>query len=477
MDLDDRERQLGETRALRELRQQVQGLAVPANPRLRGSLTGAARRRPAWLLAAAVVAAASLAAALVLVGLPALRGGRVVGPEPASAADRMVAKMTSTWATASTISADIEFEMSRDYLKGLLKRRGTFIATASGSMRLQTVNLSTDPEMDDSGVGARKTFVYDAATHSATRLTEPARGRPSFLAVENAPPDYVAYWEDSPLAYGASVQRLRNAVASGDQTVSVVDGEFAGRPAWIAAWTVDVTDFSSASERVWYTWKMAVDKQTGLVLYVRGASKGAQDHGYDELTLSNVGVDGPVPANAFELEPPADAKTSSYDPGYRFGSLETISSGLAFPAMEPAYVPEGFNLTDVADAPRDGSLRDWVQPHSRPALIEPESARRLELWYRHGFGAITVKIDPVLPGDASLTRKEILAGLRRPTFGDVNTTTLDAGALSGATAYSWSSMEDAAVLVTADELTVWIVGDGRTEELLKMANSLVELAP
>ena len=181
MDLENRERQLGETRALGQLRQQVQSLAAQADARLAAPLAAASRRRrPAWLLVAAAVAVASLAAALVLVGLPALRGGRVVGPEAASAADRMMAKMTSTWATASTISADVEFEMSRDYLKGLLKRRGTFLATAAGSGRLETVNLSTDPEMDDSGVGARKVFVYDAARHRAARLTEPVQGRPSY---------------------------------------------------------------------------------------------------------------------------------------------------------------------------------------------------------------------------------------------------------------------------------------------------------
>jgi hypothetical protein len=472
MDLDDRERQLGETRALRELRQQVQDLAAPADPRQRASLTGAHRRRPTWLLAAAILAIASLAAALVLVGLPAFRGGRVVGPEAASAADRMVAKMTSTWATASTISADIEFEMSRDYLKGVLRRRGTFIATTSGSARLETVNLSTDPEMDDSGVGARKTFVYDAASHRAASLTEPLRGRPSFSVVANATPDTVSGSEDSPLAYGASVQRLRNAMESGDQTVSVVDGEFDSRPAWIATWIDDVTSHTSGSERVWYTWKMVVDKETGLVLYVRGASEGAQDHGYDELSLSRVRLNEPLPVDAFQLKRPADAKSSSFDGGYRFGRLETVGAELAFPVMVPASVPPGFRLSDVATALREGSLRDSVQTHSRPMNPEPQTARRLQLWYRYGLGSITLNIEPVLPADGTVTREEIVAGLRWPTRRDIRVTTLDAGALAGATVYSWSTVEDAAVLVTADDLSVWIQGDGSPEELMKMANSL-----
>ena len=166
-----------------------------------------------------------------------------------------------------------------------------------------------------------------------------------------------------------------------------------------------------------------------------------------------------MPADAFELEPPADAKMSSYDPGYHFGSLETLSSGLAFFAMEPAYVPEGFNLTDVATAPRDGSLRDWAQNTAPPSILEPATVARLELWYRHGFETLHLNMEPVLPQDAAVSREEVLAGLRRPTFG-MSDDHPGRGSARGSDGVQLVELEDAAaLLVTADELTVWIVGD------------------
>lgn len=463
--------QVAGTRFAAGLRRQFEGLANGAAAARRPLIAG----RPRWLVAAAVLATACIASVLLLVGLPALRDGRLTTPEPASAAEHMMAKLTSALATATTSSGDLEFESYRDYQGKTRRSQGRFVATAAGSLRLENADLAAAPGPGQGSVHATRTFVYDAARHLAVQLIGPAHGRASYHVTRNAPPEFVGYWGDSPFAYHASIQRLRVAIAKGDPHVTVQDAQVEGRPAWVAAWRTDVADVASGGELAWYTHEMTVDKETGLVLHYRIASKGAQDHGYDELTLSHVRVDAPVAPSAFALRPPRGAHRSSGDAGYRFGDLGQIGRDLGFTGVAPTEVPAGYALAEAATAPRDGSLRDALRPRSRPMTLAHADARRLELWYRRGFEAINIKIAPVLPSDGPVSQDDILARLERPTAGTIRVTTLTGGAVAGFTAYTWAGVEETGLLIASDAVTVWVAGDATSDELLSLANSLQPL--
>jgi len=477
MDEAQTKEQVAGMRFAAELRRQFETLPESASTARTPRTLRPSRVRRRWLVLAALISTSGIAAA-VLVGIPGLRGGRLAAPEPASAADLMMAKLSTAYSTAATLSGELKFRMYRDYFGGALERSGRFVATAAGSLRTETVNEAVaDPEMDDSGVGAVHIVAYDAERHRCASLVDPVGPTASYYVTTNASPDTIGSPEDSPFAYRASVERLRAAIAEGDADVVVSEGTYDGRAVWLAAWT---SNHASDGAAFWYTHEMAVDKETGLVLHYRIESHGAQDHGYEELWISNLKVDEPVAAGAFELRPPADARRSSSDAGYRFGALGELGDTLGFSPVVPAEVPAGYTLAQAAAAPRGGSLADALWPHSRPAGMHDGGSagdvpQCLRLWYRRGFDVISLRVAPVLPSDEPVSQRQITAWLRRPSSTALRATVLREGALAGSTAYGWSSVQETGLLIVSDALTVSVTGDSTLAELIDLANSLRRL--
>jgi hypothetical protein len=255
--------------------------------------------------------------------------------------------------------------------------------------------------------------------------------------------------------FGAFVRAL---LAADDPGVR--EATRAGRPAWRLDVSAQVNrlvpDASGDHFSIW------VDQETGFPVRVVERRDGRV---LDELRIEKLAVDEPLPRETFTLPFPEDIEVMRSNEGFRRVELREVAGSVGYDPLVPAWLPEGYELAEVAVAPGSGI----------PTGVEggnPLSTDVVSLSYRRGFDQILVTTrlrhvpnwpdawsDPLATGEGYVDEPERVS--------------LGRGALSGVEANLLVVPRNTPhIWALADELVVTVSGDLSRDELVRVAESL-----
>lgn len=395
--------------------------------------------------------AAAVAAAIWLVaGLPE-DAPDIVVPQEATAAEIQL-RVRTAFAGAETLTGELVVR-GRSYEKAYGWEepvRWRFALTAAGDLRLRGLTL-------------RDNLAYDARRGVQRTLNPSASMRgegPLFAAkrtgVAPGPPDPGPTDDHLQRDFGAFVGAL---LAADDPAVA--ETTYDGR----AAWRLDVRaqvnklvpeEFASDGFSIW------VDKETGIPVRVE-EKRG--ERVLNELRIEKLAVDEPLSRETFALRFPQGTEVMRSDEGFRRVELGEVAPVVGYEPLVPTWLPEGFELAEVAVAP-------GVTVPTGAEAGNPVSTDVVSLAYRRGFERflVTTRLRHV-PGFADTWGDPLATGegiRERP-----EPVVLERGALSGVEANLLIVPRNTPhIWALADELVVTVSGDLSRDQLVRVAESL-----
>jgi len=401
----------------------------------------ARRRRVRWGVRLAAGAAVALVAAAAFAVLGTEQATRIVAPEVATAAE-IKAKVRTSLANLNTLSGVlVADEPERDDVV-----RWRFAVTARGDLRL-------------AGPGEGELITYDAAAgivRSAQRSAS-LGGGPIFYAerrgVAPGPPDAWRPALSQLEELGAFVRAL---LAADDPRVR--ETTYEGRPAWRLH--VDAVPNAIVPELSADRFEITVDRGTAMPVQVVERRRGAF---LREIRIEELAVDRALPPDTFRLAFPEGAEVMPSDDGFRRVRLEQAASVVGYAPLVPGWVPDGYELAEVAVANEAGPT--GTEAGNRPSRMV------VSLSYRRGLDQflVTTRLanapaghawsDPLATGEGFVDHPEPVA--------------LGAGALRGVHAELVIAPRGIPHLwALTDELVVTVGGDLGRAELVQIAESL-----
>jgi hypothetical protein len=389
------------------------------------------------------VAAVALGAVAVL-ALPVLdRLPGLVRADVASAAE-VQARVRASLGSLQSLSGTLVVGCSeRGCPASPGERRWGFALTSRGDLRLV-------------GPTRRETMTYDAATgfvRSAQRSAS-IGGETVFYAerqgVAPGPPDLGPPTWELLEEFGAFVRALL--VAEDPRVGEIV---YDGRPAWQLE--VDSVPNAIVPQFTGDRFQLTVDRETGVPVRVVESMAGIT---LRELRVEELAVEPELGPAAFRLDFPPAADVMRSDDGFRRVPLADVRSIVGYAPLLPTFLPDGYELAEVAVAERAG-------PTGREAG-NPPSRMVVSLSYRRGFDQLVVTTrlargaswsDPVATGEGYVDEPEEVAIAR--------------GALAGARAELLIAPRGIPHLWTQrDGLVVTVAGALGRDELLRVTESL-----
>jgi outer membrane lipoprotein-sorting protein len=415
----------------------------------------AARRPPRrrtgirWGLRVAAVAVVA-AIVLVAIGIPRTeRTPRIAGPEVATAAE-IKAKVRAALATMRNLSGTVV----SDGPEVGDERRFRFTLAADGDFRL------VGPTPD-------QIITYDASagvTRSAQR-SESAGGDTLFYAERRGvapgrpdlgPPTWII-----PDEFGAFVRAL---LATEDPRVREIVYE--GRPAWRL--DIDVVPNAIVPDSSADHLEITVDRETGIPVRVLETNDGAF---WREVRIEDLVVNDDLPPDTFRLAFPPGVEVMWSDDGFRRVELGEVAGIVGYPPLVPAWVPDGYELAEVAVARASASTGSEAS--------NPSSRMVVSLSYRRGLDQflVTTRLarvaaegEPELP-PAQLWGDPLASG--EGILDEPEQLTIRQGALEGEEAELVLSPRGIPhVWALTDQLVVTVGGDLSRAELVEVTESL-----
>lgn len=396
--------------------------------------------------------AAAVAAAVWLVaGLPEdERVPDVIRPELAAA--EIQARVRTAFAEAETLTGELvvsgrSYENAYGWEEPV---RWRFALTARGDLRLRGLTL-------------RDTLIYDAARGVQRSLGPSASlgGEGPLFAAERTgvapgPPDPGPTDDHLQRDFGAFVHAF---LAARDP--ALVETTYEGRRAWRLDVRAQVNQLVPAEFAV-DRFSIWVDQETGFPVRV------LQKHGervLNELRIEKLAVNEPLGRETFTLRFPEGMEVMRSDDGFRRVELGEVAPAVGYEPLVPAWLPQGFELAEVAVAPGSGV------PTGAEAG-NPPSTEVVSLAYRRGFERVLVTTrlrhvpgfpdiwgDPLATGEGVRDRPERVT-LRRGALSGVEANVL---IVPRNTPHTWA---------LGDELVVTVSGNLSRGELLRVTESL-----
>lgn len=377
-----------------ELTRALDALEPPAHdpgfwPRVDRQLAAARRdmpREPAgprrWLRPAFAAGAAALACALLALGLAGLPGTAEVGPQPAGAVGRLLARVDAGLARVRTVQGTMitagadgrpqaapfavtargdayadqpEYVPSRVILGQRRTYRRDLADMRAGRQPWNGRQLRTDR-----AVLVRMEAAGDAATRVSTSRTwyvDAFTGMPLGIGYSrsvNSDGRYSAMPEpggpDAANVWGLS-SAVRVAIASDPDSVTLADTTYEGRPA-----TKAVVGVGGGS------WVAIIDREYGLVLRFDPSSGPSSDEPYVAFRIVDLRVNEDIPRPRFTV-PAVFSLDASFKPiplgrhdpgpytddaGYSTTGVRQAAATAGTQVFLPAHVPSGFRLWPLA---------------------------------------------------------------------------------------------------------------------------------
>jgi hypothetical protein len=414
-----------------------------------GRLSDAPRRRTSrtrWSLRVALVAAV---AALAFLAYDLLRSEN--GPAPSI--------VVVENATAAEIQAQVRQALeAAGALSGILiedgalqddEFRGRFLLTANGGFRLsgQSPLMLEEEYAYDAGRGVERLFTRHAdGSVSAGIRRGVAPGWP-----DPAPSDWIL-----PGQFGSLVRAF---LAAEDPSVREVT--YDGRPAWRLE--VDAVPSGVVPELTGDSFAITVDQETGMPVEVTETQGSALRR---QIRIEGLAVDPPVPPNAFTLTFPEGARPTVLDHGFARVPLADVQGLVGYAPLVPAWLPEGYELAEVAVAPGNTGAPTGVEGSN------PPSTDVVSLSFRRGLDQVLVTTrlrhvpdwpdlwsDPLATGEGYVDSPERIVARR--------------GALSGVELNLLIVPRNVPhVWALTDALVVTVSGDLGRNELVRVTESL-----
>ena len=323
---------------------------------------------------------------------------------------------------------------------------GTFSAVASGNAggeaKSTTVMLGGEPPAS----------AYDAATRTESTLVRKGAVATDVRTIGAWPPVWRVATR-SPLDYQGLAAVVRTAVEDGDDSVGIKPMQDGDRVVWRAAMTLGGKQL-----------QLVVDQETGIVTWYtdgRSAFTAAVDWGSPPPAGETYAVDVPADAKAkaTTVEPyeyassPAEAgRTAGYDP---------LVSDLA---------PDGYELKAVATTPAELRPVSWISDKVWSLPVGLRGTAVLQL-YTRGLSQFTVEQvgPPTLRSLAAIQDWQGEAGAGKLSS---QQSTLQYGALKGATASTWYQESGPALFASDARRSVFVTGALTRQELIAFAEGL-----
>jgi hypothetical protein len=416
--------------------------AAPGRPRHAPRRGSGPARRPAfrpgpwtWGLSAAAVVAVA-----VLVVTSTLPGTR---PRVATAAEVRQA-VARAWASAENISGVLVSHAPRVFEEGT--NRWSFILTARGDFRLDSITRGGSTVYDAQEGVERSFHPSESIPDSGPLFASERRG------LAPGPPDAGPASSILDRGLGSVVRAL---AAGGEGTVKEITYE--GKPAWLLDTDIRINlivpDLSPNQLRV------TVDQETGFPVRVVARHDGEFVW---ETRIEDLEVDGPVPAGAFSLAFPPDARVFRTDLGFRRLSLSEIEGFVGYDPLVPSWVPGGYDPAE-ATASRKGST-------TGSEASNPPVGDVVSLSYRRGLDQFIVTTRPVGP-DPSLWGDPLASG--EGYRDEPDHIIFQSGALAGETGNLLiDPLAIPHVWIKTDRLIVTVSGDLTRDEILRVTESL-----
>jgi hypothetical protein len=402
-----------------------------------------------WSARTAFVAAAAAIVALVL-GLP--RGDR--GPELATAAE-VKAKMAGALSSATSVGGELVVRgASYRSAYGWERRRWAFALTADGDFRFTHEDGSSDLAYDASRGIERSLGSISGDTGSARERTGIAPGPP-----DHGPADSFLQRD-----FGAVVRAL---LAAADPHVTEITYE--GRAAWRL--DIEATPNAIVPELSGDHFEITVDEETGFPLRIVETKDGTF---LDEIRIEELVIDPELTASDFTIRFPAGTKVDRSDDGFRRVRLDQVESFVGYDPLVPAYVPDGYQLAEIAVA------EDATYPTGSEGG-NPSSKNVVSLAYRRGLDLfiVTTRLSRVpAPGEPELAPEELWSDPLATGEGfrdQPERIRLSGGALAGVEAKLLVVPRNTPhIWALSDKLVVTIAGDLSAAELVAVAESLAQ---
>ena len=419
------------------------------------SLAARRRRRQArrtglrWGLRIAAVAGVA-AIVLVAIGIPRTeRTPRIAGPGVATVAE-IKAKVRAALATAKNLSGLLVVDGPD---KGD-EARFSYALTDRGDFRLVARDRPKDIAYDATTGVERSYSTLEDGTKFAVESTGLAPGPP-----DPHPSDWVF-----PRDFGAVVRAF---LAAKDPRVKEVT--YGGRPAWqldmAVAPNLIVVELGVSADHL----SITVDQQTGIPVKIVEKFQGRF---LSESRIEKLAVDRDLPPGTFTLDLPPDLKLEHRDFGFRRVPLARVESIVGYAPLVPAWVPEGYELTEIAVARESGY----------PTGVEggnPPSEGVLSLSYRRGLDQflVTTRLSRIVaPGEPQRPPEELWSDPLATGEGFVDEPeriTLSDGALAGGEAELLIVPRNVPhVWALTNELVVTVSGDLNRAQLIRVTESL-----
>lgn len=386
-----------------------------------------------------LAAAAAIIAVIVLVvtmGLPA--GDRV-----ATAAE-VRATVARAWASAQGVHGTLVVENPAVY--GRRERRWEFVLTARGDLRLVDLTRGGEVAYDAQRNVERSLSVSESIQESDVLFASERRGLAPGLP-DQGPSSAIL---DRNL--GSAVRAL--ATGEGGSVREIV---YQGRESWLL--DADVRPNLLAPEASPDHLRVTVDRESGFPLRIVATNDGRRIY---ETRIEDLRVDPSLPEDAFRFDFPAGAEVIRTDAGFRRVSLQEVEDRVGYRALVPAWVPDGYQLAEVAASRR----RSFTGVEAG----NPPVGRVVSLSYRRGLDHFLVTLRPI-GGDPSAWSDPLATGEGRPD--DPERVGFSSGALAGRTGEVLvDPLTVPHVWAMTDRLVVTVSGDLDREELLRVAGSL-----
>jgi hypothetical protein len=343
---------------------------------------------------------------------------------------------------------------------GVPRETGSFSAVASGNAGGRMVWENTAPR---AGASGSSESAYDAARRVtitvAARITRLGERTEQSRTVGEWPPVWRVATH-SPLDYQGLAAIVRTAVEDGDEAVGIKPVKDGERAAWRAAMTLGGREVN-----------VVVDQQTGIVTWysdddatftatVDWASPPAADQAYAVEVPAGTMVETAGDGDAYEESPAAAGRTAGYRP---------LVSDLA---------PDGYALKAVATL-ADGAYAwlEWAfgDPVEAGPIAPPREPAVGQL-YTRGLGRFTLEqIGPKTVRFLGEARRAWPATDEGDRL-SLQQTTLQYGALKGATAFTWYRETGPSLFASDARRAVFVTGALSRQELIAFAEGL-EPAP
>jgi len=339
---------------------------------------------------------------------------------------------------------------------GVPRETGFFSAVASGDAGGQMTMENTAPR---AGTFGKAQSAYDVEGRTETTVESASTA----VGARDAQTHNVGTWPPvwrvatrSPLDYHGLAAIVRAAVEDGDRSIGIKPIKESDRKVWRAAMKLDGKDIA-----------LVVDQLTGIVAwYTDGRS----------TFTATVDWSSPPPADeTYVVKVPAGQKvTTKTDETFSY-ERSPAAAGLAagYAPLVSDLAPDGFALKAVATADTMGAPGGWLVHDGASMPVDPLAGQRqVAQLYTRGLSWFTVQqLGPRAAGKAVAYLTDTLRSIAADKL-SFETTTLQYGALTGATACTWYDTTGPTLFVSDPRHIVYITGALTRQELISFAEGL-----